>query len=128
MGLVHTPDSLLRCSPRTIVAQQDHRQGASRYDDQNGGQRFRAHHAQLAMFGRNDSSAIPARVKRSANVGIRPVAASAPSIRPSGSMLATSNLNNSCIVTVVSSIPTTSLRSEEHTSELQSRGHLVCRL
>src|SRR5690625_6456088 len=25
-------------------------------------------------------------------------------------------------------IPATSLRSEEHTSELQSRGHLVCRL
>src|SRR5690625_5722531 len=28
----------------------------------------------------------------------------------------------------ISANPTTTVRSEEHTSELQSRGHLVCRL
>src|SRR5207253_8087311 len=32
------------------------------------------------------------------------------------------------IVTDIGHIPVSNLRSEEHTSELQSRGHLVCRL
>src|SRR5207244_1483467 len=109
VGFVQTRDSMLRRPSRTIAAKQDHSQGAYGYEHQRRGQHFCAHHAHLAMFGRNDSSAIPARVNRSAKVGISPLAASSPSIRPSGSMLATSNLKSSCIVTVVSSMPTTSL-------------------
>src|SRR5207244_968112 len=128
VGLVKTPDPPLRCPRWTIVAQQDHREGAYRYEDQNGGQRFDAHQVHLAMFGRNDSRAIPARVNRSAKVGISPVAASSPSIRPSNSMFATSNLKSSRIVTVVSSMPTTSLMLTTRRAPSANLANLMTRL
>src|SRR5690625_5765396 len=41
---------------------------------------------------------------------------------------ATGSLVSPCGLGITDSIPPCATRSEEHTSELQSRGHLVCRL
>src|SRR2546429_595953 len=43
-------------------------------------------------------------------------------------MMALAPLTVQCMPARLSRVPTTILRSEEHTSELQSRLHLVCRL
>src|SRR5690625_6060705 len=45
-------------------------------------------------------------------------------VRPAVSKLG----DNYAVVFLSNNSPSASLRSEEHTSELQSRGHLVCRL
>src|SRR5207253_9500057 len=64
------------------------------------------------------SHGFPTRVVPSARPGIFPIATSR----------CWSSSSSPASASASRSIPTMAKRSEEHTSELQSRGHLVCRL
>src|SRR5690625_391852 len=47
---------------------------------------------------------------------------------PSKTLLAAAGTRQAALTNPFPGVPTSAARSEEHTSELQSRGHLVCRL
>src|SRR5215510_13990886 len=72
-------------------------------------------------------------VKKPSRANFWAIAPPTPQRTPTGSWLSSTALPCASLVLRPSAChldvaPTTTARSEEHTSELQSRGHLVCRL
>src|SRR5437870_9043289 len=56
------------------------------------------------------------------------MATTLPGVRPSISLASRPTATTSPVALLMATIEGSFTRSEEHTSELQSRGHLVCRL